>query len=370
MTQFYDILDTLKNELRSSPSVNTVSFGDITDIDLDKTSMFPLSHIIMPNVQYRGNILVFDVNIFFADIVDYNKVTSSFDDFYGSDNLHDIFNTQLQVVNTLVSDLKRGNLFASKYQLEGEPTISPFKEKFSNELAGWDVSFSVAMPNTISITDCSASDAPSGGGGVDDGGGDDGVDDGGGDVDGGDAPVILNSKGNSSAVPTNYIQLNAAYSFQILASNSPTSYSVPNLISGLSVDASTGIISGEVVGAVRTEIMFLNAANASGNGAETIYFKLVNEDTSVLLAPQNVQATDINSHDFLFGWEAPLYSGGLSSLELYKDNVLKATINQTSGSVRVALLSNNHTYEFKARFINSLGEFSPFSETISVTTLM
>lgn len=151
MTQFYDILDTLKTELRASPSINTVSFGDITDIDLDKTSMFPLAHIIMPSVQYRGSVLVFDVNIFFADIVDYNKVTSSFDDFYGSDNLHDIFNTQLQVVNTLVSRLKRGDLFASKYQLDGEPTISPFKEKFTNELAGWDISMSIVMPNTVAI---------------------------------------------------------------------------------------------------------------------------------------------------------------------------------------------------------------------------
>ena len=61
MTQFYDILETIKNELRASPFINTVTFGDIGEVDLDKTSMFPLSHIIMENVQYKGNILIFNV---------------------------------------------------------------------------------------------------------------------------------------------------------------------------------------------------------------------------------------------------------------------------------------------------------------------
>ena len=63
MTQFYDILDTIKDELRASPFINTVTFGDIAEVDLDKTSMFPLSHIIMENVQHKGNTLVFNLKI-------------------------------------------------------------------------------------------------------------------------------------------------------------------------------------------------------------------------------------------------------------------------------------------------------------------
>jgi len=349
MTQFYDILDTLKNELRSSPSVNTVSFGDITNIDLDKTSMFPLSHIIMPSVQYRGNILVFDVNIFFADVVDYNKVTSSFDDFYGSDNLHDIFNTQLQVVNSLVSNLKRGSLFASKYQLEGEPTISPFKEKFSNELAGWDVSFSVSMPNTISISGCSASDAPSGGGG---GGG-------GSDVS---APVILNTSSN------NYIQLDVDLSFQILASNTPTSYSVFNIIEGLTVDTATGIISGILTGAERVDSMAVKATNAGGTGEKLLFFNIITEDASIFLAPQNIQASDINKTDFLLTWEFSPYSGTVEKIEIYQNDILNRTL--ISGSItgfRIQTLIEGSTSDFKVRFINTLDVASPYSDTISVT---
>jgi hypothetical protein len=151
MTNFYDILDKLKEELRLSPSVNTVTFGDITEIDLDKTSMFPLSHIIMDSVQHRGQTMIFNIKILFSDVVDYNKDVTEFDDFYGNNNLHDIFNTQLQVANNLISRLKRGDLFASKYQLDGEPTLEPFKERFSNELAGWTTDISIVVPNTSSI---------------------------------------------------------------------------------------------------------------------------------------------------------------------------------------------------------------------------
>ncbi len=150
MTQFYDILDTIKDELRASPFINTVTFGDISEVDLDKTSMFPLSHIIMENVQHKGNTLVFNLKILFTDVVDYNKEDTEFDKFYGNNNLQDVFNTQLQAANKLITKLKRGDLFANRYQLDNEPTLEPFKERFANELAGWSTDISIAMPNNSS----------------------------------------------------------------------------------------------------------------------------------------------------------------------------------------------------------------------------
>ena len=47
MTGFYKLLDTLKAELISSPFVNTVTYGDISDVDLNKQNIFPLSHFIV-----------------------------------------------------------------------------------------------------------------------------------------------------------------------------------------------------------------------------------------------------------------------------------------------------------------------------------
>ena len=151
MTHFYDILDTLRDELLLSPSVNTVTYGDIEDVDLDKTTMFPLSHLLIDSVNYNGQTVTFNIKLLCTDIVDYNKEKSNFELFYGNNNLQDVFNTQFQVINTLISKLMRGDLFEANYQVITQPSAQPFKERFSNELAGWSTDISIEIPNGISI---------------------------------------------------------------------------------------------------------------------------------------------------------------------------------------------------------------------------
>ena len=121
MTHVYDILDKLRDELLLSPSVNTVTYGDIEDVDLDKTTMFPLSHLLMDSVNYNGQTVTFNIKLLCADIVDYNKEKSNFELFYGNNNLQDVFNTQFQVINTLISKLMRGDLFEANYQVTTQP---------------------------------------------------------------------------------------------------------------------------------------------------------------------------------------------------------------------------------------------------------
>ena len=151
MTHVYNILDTLKDELLSNPSVTTVTYGDIADVDLDKTTMFPLSHILMDSVVYKERTVVFSIKLLCADIVDYNNEKSDFDLFYGNDNLHDVLNTQFEVINNLIMKLMRGDLFELNYQVTTQPSAQPFKERFSNQLAGWSVDISIEIPNGASI---------------------------------------------------------------------------------------------------------------------------------------------------------------------------------------------------------------------------
>lgn len=151
MTHVYNILDTLRNELLSSPSVTTVTYGDIADVDLDKTTMFPLSHILMDSVVYGERTVTFSIKLLCADLVDYNNEKADFDLFYGNDNLHDVLNTQFEVINTLIMKLMRGSLFQLQYQVTSPPNAQPFKERFSNELAGWSVDISIEIPNGASI---------------------------------------------------------------------------------------------------------------------------------------------------------------------------------------------------------------------------
>ena len=61
----------------------------------------------------------------------------------------------------------------------------------------------------------------------------------------------------------------SGFSYQIVASNSPTSYSATGLPAGLSVDTTTGLISGTPASA-GTSTVTLGAANAGGSGYATL----------------------------------------------------------------------------------------------------
>jgi hypothetical protein len=151
MTQVYDIVDKIKDRLRTNPNVFTVSYGDLSDVDLNKTTIFPLSHLNITNVVFDGSIMRFTIQLLALDVVDYNKNSPTKDVINGNDNLQDVYNSQLQVVNDVIQQLRRGDLFSSKLQLLDAPSAQPFKDRFENELAGWGVNIDVAMPNEISI---------------------------------------------------------------------------------------------------------------------------------------------------------------------------------------------------------------------------
>ena len=147
MTQVYDILDKVRDKLRDNPNVFTVTFGDISEVDLNKTTIFPLSHLTITNVTFERSVINFTIALMCIDIVDYNKEKYDDDIFYGNTNLQDVYNTQLQVVNDVVQSVRRGSLFDSKIQIIGEPSATPFQDRYENELAGWGIEMNISMIN-------------------------------------------------------------------------------------------------------------------------------------------------------------------------------------------------------------------------------
>jgi len=148
MKQVYDLLDNLKDRVRANNITNTVSYGDILEVDLNKTTIFPLAHFILGDVTFSDNIMTADINILCADVVDENKTKSTLDSFYGNNNLQDVMNTQLQVVNDLQSHLRRGDLYDKNLRIVGDVLANPIQDKFENEIAGWSITFAVQIPNT------------------------------------------------------------------------------------------------------------------------------------------------------------------------------------------------------------------------------
>ena len=147
---FYLLTEAIENALLNDVNVNTVTTGDIYDIDLKKQSIFPLCHIIINNVSANESVLVFNVSVLSMDIVDESKEETT-DIFRGNNNEQDVLNTQLAVLNSLVQELRKGNLYNDRYQLDGNANCEPFYERFENKLAGWTATFDVFVNNDITI---------------------------------------------------------------------------------------------------------------------------------------------------------------------------------------------------------------------------
>lgn len=147
---FYLLTQAIKDELEADPSINTVSFGDITELDLRKQTIFPLAHIMLNTVTNRDNVLVYNLSVFVMDVVDTSK-SQTIDWFVGNDNEQDVLNTCLVVINKLATKLRKGALFINKYQLDADVVFEPFVERFDNSLAGFVGTFDILVTNDIDI---------------------------------------------------------------------------------------------------------------------------------------------------------------------------------------------------------------------------
>jgi len=150
MKGFYNLTDKLKDTLLAEPFVNTVTFGSLDDIDLNKQTIFPLSHITVNNTTVGTNILTFNVSILSMDIVDISKAETT-DIFVGNDNEQDVLNTQLGLLTRVINTLQRGDLYTELYQVEGDVSCEPFVDRFENKLAGWVATFDVIIENDMTI---------------------------------------------------------------------------------------------------------------------------------------------------------------------------------------------------------------------------
>ena len=147
---FYLLTETIEAQLLSDVNVNTVTTGDIYDIDISKQSTFPLSHIIINNVTAEESVLRFNISVLSMDVVDESKKETT-DIFRGNNNEQDILNTQLGVLNKLVMVLRKGDLYSSQYALDGDASLEPFYDRFENKVAGWTATMDVLVANDITI---------------------------------------------------------------------------------------------------------------------------------------------------------------------------------------------------------------------------
>tara|TARA_E500000318_G_scaffold95329_1_gene95043 strand:- start:125 stop:580 length:456 start_codon:yes stop_codon:yes gene_type:complete len=150
MKGFYQVTDKIKTLLNAEPFVNTVTYGSIDDVDLDKQGIFPLSHIIVNNAVVGTKTTTFSISILAMDIVDISNDEVT-DTFVGNDNEQDVLNTQLALLTRVINELQRGDSYTDKYQVEANVTCEPFVDRFENKLAGWTATLDVIVQNEMTV---------------------------------------------------------------------------------------------------------------------------------------------------------------------------------------------------------------------------
>jgi hypothetical protein len=148
MNGLYRVLEKIKEVLVANIDVNTVTYGDITQVDLDKQTIYPLRHVMLNTVVSNEQVLRFNISIIAMDIVD---VTKEEDDGYERSNEQDVLNTQLAVLNKTIQKMRIGTLYRDKFQIEGDVSIEPFTDRFENQVAGVVGTFDIIIENDVDV---------------------------------------------------------------------------------------------------------------------------------------------------------------------------------------------------------------------------
>tara|TARA_R110000868_G_C10522598_1_gene733230 strand:+ start:95 stop:565 length:471 start_codon:yes stop_codon:yes gene_type:complete len=144
----YNIIDSLNEELLSNPFVNKVTVGRLTEIDLAKNTIFPLSHIMLNSIRHNENTLSFNLSIYNLDIVNISKEAEI--GVYGNDNTMYILSNQLYVINRLLSRLKQSTIYKDGWELDGNPDSDVIDKEMENMLTGYQTDITINVPNDIS----------------------------------------------------------------------------------------------------------------------------------------------------------------------------------------------------------------------------
>lgn len=146
---YIEVIETLRDELLRENKVRTVTVGDITEIDLDKQTIFPLAHIIVNNVSFEPQIATYNISLLIMDII-HEDTTTNEPIVYQNDNENYILNSMLHIGNYITDKLSMGSLYdGNKFIERGSVSAEPFKDRFENELAGWAFTFDITLRNNI-----------------------------------------------------------------------------------------------------------------------------------------------------------------------------------------------------------------------------
>jgi len=147
MNSLFALTDAIKNELDNNVLLNSVTYGDVDEIELLKSNRYPLAHVGISTGTISDSTSEINLSIIFIQQVDdVKEQEDSFNDseLYAQNNM-------LSAATRLVQVLKRGDLYQQGFQLEEDATVEFFGDRFTDRVAGVTVDMTITIKNQASV---------------------------------------------------------------------------------------------------------------------------------------------------------------------------------------------------------------------------
>lgn len=149
-TLYYNVLDYFKTIMSNHPSIQTVTQGDVFEIDDREFPAYPLGNILITNASFVDSTTVYTCQLTIADKIKlknnesqgvYNKQEIPY---FGTDDTVDIHANTLSILNDLLSYTQYA---VDNFDIDGNINCEAFKERFDNGLGGWVATFDLVTHN-------------------------------------------------------------------------------------------------------------------------------------------------------------------------------------------------------------------------------
>ena len=131
MISYNGIIEYFKEVANKHTQINSFSFGDIDDADLDKITEYPLLHVGVTGAQIDERVISFDINIMLIEIIDDKGDTKVNEKFALSNSL--------QILQDLQTEfLKGSSIVTPNTKLTGNSlSCQPITGNYNNRVVGW-----------------------------------------------------------------------------------------------------------------------------------------------------------------------------------------------------------------------------------------
>ena len=147
MKSLLNLTNAIKDELTNNKLINSVTFGNIDEVELLKQDIYPLAHVGISTGTIGDSTSDIEVSILFLDIVDVSDDNEA--EFNDSEMYR--LNSMLAAATKTTQELKRGNLYEQGYQVEDDAEIEFFSDRFEDKLAGVGLDLTVTIQNNVDL---------------------------------------------------------------------------------------------------------------------------------------------------------------------------------------------------------------------------